>query len=561
MSWSVRALAAATLLLCCLLTATAQASGARCPHAPSAPLPPSGAVYHPAADALLACTGVAPLTGARFSHWFAITHGSGSGESAAAALHQTMENLLQSDAIVAEARARHVHVSAAAVARELRRTAHQVFPPGGLRRFLRQSGMTIADVRLRLRVQLLARALVRSAARRRSGRAQSRAIDRFVSAFERRWKARTACRGPYVTASCGGPLLARAAVGVGDHPTGLAVDPLTSTLYVANGGSSTLSLIDARTCNAREQAGCGRRATVATHGESPVGVAIDPATSTIYAANTLSDTVAVIDARTCNATDTSGCGNTPALVHVGRGPELLALDGATHTLYVPNVFDDSVSVVDVRACTALATSGCAQAPATVQVGRGPQILALDQAHHTVDVADSGAGTLALIDARRCNAADTSGCGATPARARVGHGSLGLAIDPATGTLYVGDAGRDGVTLVAAARCNATDTSGCPRSRGASLDVGKDPRAAVLDPATGTLYVANAGENSVTMIDTHTCNTAHRGCETIATAFVGTSPRRIAIDPGTDTVYVSNAEAGSVSMIDGATCNARKTTGC
>ena len=45
---------------------------------------------------------------------------------------------------------------------------------------------------------------------------------------------------------------------VGSFPTGIAVNSVTGTVYVGNGTGGTLSVIDGRTCNARNTVGCGQ---------------------------------------------------------------------------------------------------------------------------------------------------------------------------------------------------------------------------------------------------------------------------------------------------------------
>ena len=66
-----------------------------------------------------------------------------------------------------------------------------------------------------------------------------------------------------------------------------------------------------------------------------------------------------------------------------------------------------------------------------------------------------------------------------------------------------------------------------------------------------------------MIDGSTCNAAVRsGCgQAAAVAPVGISPRRVAVDEVTNTVYVTNAGSNSVTMLNGRTCDAAVHTGC
>ena len=57
----------------------------------------------------------------------------------------------------------------------------------------------------------------------------------------------------------------------------------------------------------------------------------------------------------------------------------------------------------------------------------------------------------------------------------------------------------------------------------------------MDPATGTVYVANAYDGTVSVIDAAT-NTV------TATIPVGSNPGEVAVDPATGTVYVANRRA-------------------
>src|SRR5215218_3128779 len=84
------------------------------------------------------------------------------------------------------------------------------------------------------------------------------------------------------------PGLAAAAhpqIAVGGFPTGIALNPQTHTIYVGNGTTGTLSLIDGETCNARVARGCGQRVTAVTAGVDPIGIAVDGSTNTVYVVN------------------------------------------------------------------------------------------------------------------------------------------------------------------------------------------------------------------------------------------------------------------------------------
>src|SRR6185295_15278770 len=125
-------------------------------------------------------------------------------------------------------------------------------------------------------------------------------------------------------------------------------------------------------------------------------------------------------------------------IPVGASPQLVALNRATHTLYVTNSNAASVSVVSTGACNAHRGSGCDRAAvATVAVGVGPLGGARVERTDTIYVVSADAGTVSVIDGANCNARRTAGCARTPALVAVGGVPLGVAVNELTHTVYVG----------------------------------------------------------------------------------------------------------------------------
>ena len=348
-------------------------------------------------------------------------------------------------------------------------------------------------------------------------------------------------------------------VPVGGYPTGLALDSAHDTLYVSAGSAGDLSMINTTACYASHLSGCGRVGRVSTGGQDPIGVAVDEQTHTVYAVNAGSNTVAVLNSATCNATDTSGCAAKPALVSVPGGPEFLAINPQTNTIYVADTSSGTVSVIDGNVCNASDVSGCARAAATVSVGAGAFPIAVDPATNTVYAGVNNG--VAVIDGQTCDASDVSGCGRAPAMIPVSNSPAGITVDPATGTVYVSGEGHS-VAIIPRATCDASDTSGCAQSP-VMVPVGSDPRGDALDPSSGTVYVTNAASDTVSMINSATCNASEQGsCTSAQASFpVGASPRRLIVDSATHTVYIANVGASSLSVINSATCNAADTRGC
>jgi YVTN family beta-propeller protein len=260
------------------------------------------------------------------------------------------------------------------------------------------------------------------------------------------------------------------AVRAGNNPVDVTIDQATDTVYVAdwgNGAGTTVSVINGRTCNATITSGCGQvRATVKI-GTSPAGIVADQSTDTIYAATVTpkgTEAVSVIDGGICDATTTSGCDQKPPSVTDGKGSAnynvAFAIDQATGTLYVANWTDNTLSMIDKATCNAKVSSGCAQTPPVARVGSGPDGVALNAATHTLYVSNVTNDTVSVLDAARCNATVTTGCGPRPARLRTGTSPRWVTVDQATDTVYVPNGDDDTLSVLNGAMCRATVTSGC-----------------------------------------------------------------------------------------------------
>ena len=206
----------------------------------------------------------------------------------------------------------------------------------------------------------------------------------------------------------------------------------------------------------------------------------------------------MVNAATCNATRTSGCGQTPAVVNVGAGTAVLGVSTATDTIYAPNSGSsfggDTMSVINGATCNGTNHAGCSHLAATVTVGSGPYGVAVDDHTHTVYVvnnADGDApGTVSVINGATCNGTDTAGCvGPFPTMA-VGRSPLLAAVDVSTGFIYVTDFSSAAVSILGGSACNASVTSGCgapPREQ----PVGSQPFGLAINPDTSTVYVADS----------------------------------------------------------------------
>jgi DNA-binding beta-propeller fold protein YncE len=344
------------------------------------------------------------------------------------------------------------------------------------------------------------------------------------------------------------------------------LDPATGTLYVSDAGVPQVDVIDAARCDPARLSACAPVGKIPTGGPDLVG-SVDDATHTLYVSEAGPKSVAVIDTATCNAADVSGCAAHHASIPLGEYPDVPLLDEGTGSLYVPyGAKDDEIAVAGTRACNAEVASGCAAHRATIEVPAGTATLALDPATDTIYAAVSGqpfasGNQVAVINGAGC-VGDMSGCGKVAATITLGvvpkvqggpAGPDGLAVDDATHTLYVAD-NHDGdlpgtLTLVNTATCNGFVTSGCA-DRFPTVFVGRSPRLADLDAATGLLYVTNYSSADVSVLNTARCNAGSTaGCPVQAhEVAVGSQPNGLAVDELTGTVYVLSLGSGTMSLL-------------
>jgi YVTN family beta-propeller protein len=383
-----------------------------------------------------------------------------------------------------------------------------------------------------------------------------------------------------------------AAVTVGANPSGAVVNPVTNKIYVTNGGSNTVSVVDGGTLGAMTVTvgqqptavavdpvtnkiyvvnACGSDSTCSSAGSvtvidgatnsattslpvgmSPGGVAVNPATNEIYVTNTGSNTVTVISGDTATVT---------ATVTVGAAPQAVALDLVTNKIYVANYVDGSVSVID-------GSTNSAATIVTVPVGTQPSGVAVNLITNEIYVANAGSNSVSVINGATNNIAAT---------VNVGGGPKAVALDPVTNQIYVGNTITgsvsviNGVTDAAATVPVAVNPSAiavnpstnqvyvlCEGSteitviNGASgssnaavavtLSTGADAVAVVVNPVTNEAYVANYGDGTVTVID----GADNRSIDVAA----GAQPSFVAVDAATNQVYVANSRDGTVSVIDG-----------
>ncbi|MER5176507.1 MAG: YncE family protein [Candidatus Nitrosocosmicus sp.] len=116
---------------------------------------------------------------------------------------------------------------------------------------------------------------------------------------------------------------------------------------------------------------------------------------------------------------------------------------------------------------------------------------------------------------------------------IGDGPLYISINPATNIAYVANSGDNTVSVI----------DGKTNSVITNIKVGNNPIGVSINPATNIAYVTNAKDGTVSVIDGKTNNVTN-------TIKVGNNPYDVSVNPATNIAYVANRNNGSISVIDG-----------
>jgi YVTN family beta-propeller protein len=306
-----------------------------------------------------------------------------------------------------------------------------------------------------------------------------------------------------------------ATIPVGRLPTSVAVDPVRGTVWVVNSADNTVSEISV-----------ARRTVIATIGVgvSPVDVAVDQKTATVwvtclgpYGDPAADNTVSEIS---------EASGKVIATIKVGRAPFGIAADSHTGTVWVANSGSDTVSEILEAHRAVVATISTSQ--------KAPVDLAADPATGVVWVAELGGQVEEINEARRAVTATVSvSPGAEPNTVNsisvdTGTGVAWVARDYYTGGSYSGYAS----SIVPGGRLR---TGYLVTKPAWYTDI---PAALTVDPATRTVWVAENGANTLTLVS--------EGSGVARSLGTGDSPVAVAVDSADRTVWVVNNYDGTVT---------------
>jgi YVTN family beta-propeller protein len=283
------------------------------------------------------------------------------------------------------------------------------------------------------------------------------------------------------------------------NPVAIAVNPVTNQVYVALDGNSGIAVIDGTSKTVT--------ATIAA-GAQPSAIAVNPATNKIYVANSGSGSLAVIN----------GGNNSFTLLDLGGPvrPVAITVDNVRNRIYVANKDGGYVAVIDGDGDTVVKN---------VATGGAPNSVAVNPLTSRVYVVDETNETFTIIDGR-----EFSGTGG----AVFLTGTTQMVVDPLRARVFLVNGNHVGV--------GSTGDD----SLDANIDMGVAVNQIAVDSISGTLFVALA-DGTVKMIGTgNTILTNPDTSQRIIT--LGGTPTAMAANPATQKVYISTT-AAQLQVID------------
>jgi YVTN family beta-propeller protein len=239
-------------------------------------------------------------------------------------------------------------------------------------------------------------------------------------------------------------------------------------------------------------------------GAGPVSIGVNTRTGRAYVVNADDGTVSVID---------GNADTVVATVAVGSHPYSIAVNSVTGLAYISHTFSDQTTILD---CATNAVSN-------LRTGSS-DLIEIDPYGNVTYLMGYESSTLTMLD----------GVTRSLISIPVGMHEWGLAFDESAGAVYVA---RTGAAEVAVLKRFASVPEAIP--------TGHIPCALAFNPKMKRAYVANYGDNSVTVIDTEMDRA-------IATVPAGDRPQAIAFDAVRNLVLVANTHDDVVTVLDGST---------
>lgn len=248
-------------------------------------------------------------------------------------------------------------------------------------------------------------------------------------------------------------------------------------------------------------------------GTGPYGIAVTADGSRVYVTNIGDNTVSLID----TATRTS----VVAAIPVGLAPMGVAISADGSRIYVANSGESTITVIDTGTHTIVG--------APITVGNAPTAIALSPNGARLYVANSGGNSVSVVD--------TAANAVIGTPIPVGVNPFGIAVSPDGARVYVSNVDDDTISVIDAATSAVV---------GSPIVVGDSPESVIVSHDGRHVYVANADDDTVTVINTATHTVVG------AAIAVGDTPFGLALSADGSRLYVTNLAADTVTVINTAT---------
>ena len=249
---------------------------------------------------------------------------------------------------------------------------------------------------------------------------------------------------------------------VDSYPVGIAANPNTGKIYVANEFSNTVSIIDETTDKIQ--------ATIKV-GSFPYGIDVNPLNNRVYVANRGSNTISVIDGST---------NLKMADVHVGNSPIDVAVNPSSSLVYVTNIESGTVSIIDGITNTV---------SSTIKVGNIPYAIAVNPVTNMTYITDIGDGRISILQNSKNDSNNSSVKNVARTLEKVNGiiiAPAGIAINTSTNKAYITDYASNTVFVI-----DLKTNSVIHR-----IKVGTNPVGISVNPISNRIYVTNVGDNTV-----------------------------------------------------------------
>jgi YVTN family beta-propeller protein len=300
-------------------------------------------------------------------------------------------------------------------------------------------------------------------------------------------------------------IVAQVSIPAGVHPQGIVVNPANQLIYIANQLSGTITVLD----SGNQVVKVIQLQPTFPGFTSPVALAVNTKSSSskygfVYVVCSVANTLVVIDLAL----------NVTATIPVGTRPVAVAFNPVNLRVYVANLVNDNMSVIDAEALTEIIGSPLPTGPDPIGVGVNP-------VNGDIYVANSLANSITVYDST--NALITT----IPA---VGQRPVSITYNPANNSMYAVATNNNFVYQIETLTHTIVGT----------IATGSKPYNSFFDSYNGFLYVQNRDDNTFTIIrpDNSKIDGLSFGEQNIGGAF----------NSFNNSIYVSDTSNNSINVI-------------